>query len=96
MVHVIVRQALFALGVEQLARLAAAVGVAFAQPTEGFPTPVDALAILDDEQRPFDAARVRLWRAEAGESNVGLPEATATFEELGAHPYLERARAVGA
>ncbi len=95
MVHVIVRQALFALAAEQLARLAAAVGVAFSPPTEGFPTPDAALAILDEEQRPFDAARVRLWRAEAGEPNAGLDEAVATFEDLGAHPYLERARAVG-
>ncbi|HET9416964.1 MAG TPA: hypothetical protein VFP30_05415, partial [Candidatus Limnocylindria bacterium] len=50
-----------------------------------------ALPVLDREHRLFDAARVRLWLAEDGMELDELPSALATFEELGAHPYVERA-----
>lgn len=46
----------------------------------------------DLEHRLFDAARIRLWLAEkAGGSAPDLDAASATFDELGAHPYAEGA-----
>ena len=48
--------------------------------------------MLDAEHRTFDVARISLWRAEAGEPGTDLERAAALFEELGAHPYLERGR----
>jgi hypothetical protein len=47
--------------------------------------------VLDREHRRFDAARIRLWLAEDGETGADLPEVIAVFEELGAHPYVGRA-----
>jgi adenylate cyclase len=92
LVHVEVRQSLFALGVEQLGRLAASLGLPTVGPFDGFPDRDAALATLERERRPFDVARVQLWLAEEGVGSLGLASATALFEELGAQPYIERAR----
>jgi len=60
---------------------------------ESFPDTAAALAILDRERRPFDAARIRLWMAEAREGDAATRQgAAATFEEVGAQPYLARAQ----
>jgi hypothetical protein len=93
-----VRQALFGAAAEQLLRLARSAGAPMTPPVESFPDSAQALAVLDRERRPFDAARIRLWMAEAGEASAAdtLDRATATFEDLGAHPYLERSRSAGA
>ena len=53
---------------------------------------MQALVLLGREHRIFDVARILLWKAEAGESVPDLAQTAATFEELGAHPYLERMR----
>jgi hypothetical protein len=90
-VAVDVRQALFGAAVEQLAFLAGRVGVDFDAPSEPLPGRREALSVLDREHRTFDASRVRLWLAEAG-TDSELAAAAALFEELAAHPYLERAR----
>jgi hypothetical protein len=94
MAQIAVRQAAVGAAVEQLARLARAAGVDFEPPAEAFPSTSEALAVLDREHRPFDVARINLWLAEAGEPAPDLASASALFEELGAHPYLERARRV--
>ena len=87
------RRALFGAAAEQLQRLARSTGVPFELPAESFPGTTDALAALDRERRPFDAARIRLWLAEAGEASADvLPAARASFGELSADPYLDRAR----
>jgi class 3 adenylate cyclase/tetratricopeptide (TPR) repeat protein len=87
-----VRRALFGAAVDQLGRLAASAGVAWAPPKDSFPDSSAALAGLDREHRRFDAARIRLWMAEAGEA-VG-DRAAAVFEELRAVDYADRARRV--
>jgi class 3 adenylate cyclase/tetratricopeptide (TPR) repeat protein len=87
-----VRQAAVGAAVDQLARLAQSSRAAFDPPPETFPGTADALALLDREHRQFDVARINLWLAEAGEPAPELASAIATLEELGAHPYLERAR----
>ena len=82
-----VREALFGAAVEQVAAMGAA-------PTmrDGgrFPSRADALAALDEQHRIFDAARVRLWLAEEAAIPASAAAARATFEDLGAHPYLGR------
>jgi adenylate cyclase len=90
-VSVEIRQALFGAAVEQLAVLAHATDTAVTLPADGGPGRSAALPALDREHRLFDAARVRLWRAEELGGSPELPAAVAAFEELGAHPYLERA-----
>ena len=60
---------------------------------DGAPSRVEALSLLDHEHRLFDAARIRLWLAEDGDTSL-LESATATFDDLGAHPYLARARSL--
>ena len=87
-----VGQVLFGAAVDQLARLSAAVGATIERPAESFPDTEEGLVLLDREHRIFDVARILLWKAEAGESVPDLARAAATFEELGAHPYLERTR----
>ena len=95
LIQVEVRQALFAAGVEQIATLAQRAGVSV-DPPEGVPGGrASALEVLDREHRRFDAARVRLWLAESGEPDADLSTAAAVFEELSAHPYLERSRRIG-
>ena len=91
LVQIQVRQAAVGAAVEQLARLARGAGVEFVPPAESFPGTDEAVAILDREHRPFDVARILLWKAEAGESVPDLPRAAAIFDDLGAHPYVERA-----
>ena len=94
--HVEVRRALFGATLEQLASLARRAGVAISLP-DGVPgTRASALPVLDREHRIFDVARIRLWLAEDGTDASGLDAALATFEELGAHPYRERASRVSA
>jgi tetratricopeptide (TPR) repeat protein len=90
LVQVEVRHALFGASVEQLGALARATGTSVDLPP-GFAGRSSALSVLDREHRRFDAARVRLWMAEEGRGSSELPAAVAAFEELGAHPYLERA-----
>ncbi|HYI67828.1 MAG TPA: adenylate/guanylate cyclase domain-containing protein [Candidatus Limnocylindrales bacterium] len=86
-----VREALFGAAVEQLGRLGAAVKL----PDAGrFPDRGRALSTLDEHHRIFDAARIRLWLAEERGDQSLAADARATFEELGAHPYLGRAAAV--
>jgi hypothetical protein len=52
-----------------------------------------AIPILEREHRVFDAARVRLWLAEGGAGSEASGDAgAATFDELGAAPYLARAQ----
>jgi class 3 adenylate cyclase/tetratricopeptide (TPR) repeat protein len=92
LVQVAVRQAAFGASVEHLARLAAGAGATIEPPTDPFPGTAEALELLDREHRTFDVARILLWQAEAGEPVRDLARAIATFEELGAHPYLARAR----
>jgi hypothetical protein len=87
-----VRRALFGAAAEQLSRLARMVGVDFTASGDAFPGSEQALAILDREHRVFDAARVRLWLAEAGEVVATAAVPAATFAELGARAYLERAQ----
>ena len=54
-----------------------------------------AASDLRREHRIFDAARVELWLAEAsGDDQAACSAALATFEQLRAGPYLERARQV--
>jgi hypothetical protein len=85
-----VRQALFCATVEQLGTLAARldVGVSLPDVPSGRS---DAVPVLDREHRLLDAARIRLWLAEEEDGSPELAAAIATFGELGAHPYLERA-----
>ena len=90
LVQVEVRHALFGAAVEQLASLAQRVGASVSLPDAEVMGRSAALAILDREHRRFDAARVRLWLAEEGGGSSELSAAVATFEELGAHPYLAR------
>ena len=85
-----VRQALFGAAADQLARLAGSAGVAWTPPSESFPDTLGALAVLDRERRSFDAARIRLWMAEAGAGAEG-GRAAAVFEELRAVDYADRA-----
>ncbi len=94
LVQVTVRQVALGAAVEQLARLARDAGIAVEPPAEPFPDTAEALALLEQEHRLFDVARINLWMAEAGEPAPDLEGAAALFEELGAHPYLERARRV--
>ena len=94
LVQVEVRQAAVGAAVEQLTRLAGAAGTTVEPPAEPFAATAKSLALLAQEHRPFDVARINLWMAEAGEQAPDLPGAAALFEELGAHPYLERARRV--
>jgi len=79
-----VLRALFGASVEQLASL----GHAPVPANAVLPGRAEAAILLDREHRLFDAARIRLWLAEGGAS----VETARTFEELGAHPYLARAR----
>ena len=54
-----------------------------------------AASDLRREHRIFDAARVELWLAEAsGDDHGARSTALATFEQLRAGPYVERARQV--
>jgi tetratricopeptide (TPR) repeat protein len=92
LVQVAVRQAGVGAAIDQLGRLASTAGVAIDPPVESWPGTEEAIELLEREHRPFDVARILLWRAEAGESVPDLARAAAIFEELGAHPYLERAR----
>jgi len=92
LVQVAVRQAGVGAAVDQLGRLASVAGVAFEPTVELWPGTDAALELLAHEHRPFDVARINLWKAEAGESVADLAKAKAIFEELGAHPYLERTR----
>ena len=95
LVQVEVRQVLFAASVEQLGSLARRIGASVTLP-EGVPGGrASAIPVLDREHRRFDAARIRLWLAEDGDQAADLPGATAVFDELGAHPYLERAHRLG-
>jgi hypothetical protein len=87
-----VRRTMLGAAVDQLASLARRTGSTIDLPQGDFVGRADALPVLDREHRLFDAARVRLWLAEDGTAPDQLPVASATFEELGAHPYLERAR----
>ena len=96
LVQMAVRRAAVGASIEQLARLASGAGVPFEPPAESFPGTDEAIGVLETEHRPFDVARINLWKAEAGESATDLARAAALFEELGAHPYLERSRRVGA
>ena len=91
-VQVAVRHAVMGAAVEQLARLAVATGVPIDMPAESFPGTDEALALLEREHRPFDVARILLWKAEAGESVPDLARAASTFGDLAAHRYLERTR----
>jgi len=92
LVQVAVRQAGVGAAVDQLGRLASVAGVAFEPTAESWPGTDAALELFAHEHRPFDVARINLWKAEAGESVADLAKAKAIFEELGAHPYLERTR----
>jgi hypothetical protein len=93
LVHVEVRQALFGATLEQLASLARRAGVTLSLP-DGVPgNRSSALGVLEREHRIFDVARIRLWLAEDSTDRSGLEAALATFEELGAQPYRERALA---
>ena len=92
LIQVNVRQVVFGAAVDQLVRLAREAGIPVERPAQPFPGTVEALALLGQEHRPFDVARIRLWMAEAGDPAADLTAAIATFDELGAHPYLERAR----
>jgi hypothetical protein len=92
LIQVQVRQVCVGAAVDQLGRLARDAGASFEPPAESFPGTAEALALLTQEHRTFDVARINLWMAEAGEQAPDLAGATALFEELGAHPYLERAR----
>ena len=91
-VLIVVRHASVGASIDQLMRLASTVGVTIQPPAESFPGTDEALGVLDREHRPFDVARINLWRAEAGEPVPDLARATVLFEELGAPSYLERAR----
>ena len=64
--------------------------VEFAELAEGFPDARAAADTLEAHGRAFDAARVRLWLAESGDTG-GLGDSVATFERLGAVPYLAAA-----
>jgi class 3 adenylate cyclase/tetratricopeptide (TPR) repeat protein len=88
------RRALYGAAREQLRRLAGRLGVP--GPADEIdagisPTTEEAIAQFDEVRRTFDAARARLWLAEAGNASW-LPAADAAFEGLGAAPYLARAR----
>jgi tetratricopeptide (TPR) repeat protein len=89
--NVEVQGALFGAAIEQLASLAGRAGVSVALPVVPGGR-AEALGVLDREHRLFDAARIRLWLAEDGDPSQ-LAAAAATFEELGAHPYIARSSA---
>jgi hypothetical protein len=54
------------------------------------PGRADAAVVLEREHRLFDAARARLWVAEESGDESLSRVARATFEELGALPFLAR------
>ena len=87
-----VGQVLFGAAVDQLARLSRRRRRDDRAAGRVVPRHEEALVLLDREHRIFDVARILLWKAEAGESVPDLARAAAIFEELGAHPYLERTR----
>jgi len=87
-----VARALFGAAVEQLGSLSPAAGAASVPSVDSIPGRAEAITVLDREHRIFDAARVRLWLAEAGTDSGLATAAAAVLEELGAHPYSERAR----
>jgi len=91
-----VRRALFGAAVEQLASLCRRLGLSppSLQNAARFPGRVAALPTLEEHHRTFDLARIRLWLAEERGDASLLAGAEATFEELGAHPYLARAKAL--
>ena len=88
-----VREALFGAAVEQIAELRRGLGLTPRSLHDAgrFPNRVDALPILDEHHRIFDAARVRLWLAEEAGDPAMLADARSIFENLAAHPYLGRA-----
>jgi adenylate cyclase len=88
-----VARALFGAAVEQLTTLGRPLGAtAPAIPEDlAFPTRSEAIAVLDEEHRPFDAARIQLWIAEERSDETLLQDAATTFESLGARPYVARA-----
>jgi adenylate cyclase len=90
-----VRRALFGAAVEQISSLCSGLGLTPPALENGarFPGRAEALPTLEDHHRVFDTARIRLWLAEERRDPVMLAGARATFEELGAHPYLARATA---
>jgi hypothetical protein len=90
-------RAMFGAAREQIGALCRRLGLA---PPEfgdegAFPGRADAAGTLDQEHRLFDAARARLWMAEEAADAATVSDALSTFEMLGAHPYLLRAKAVG-
>jgi tetratricopeptide (TPR) repeat protein len=87
-----VRNALSGAALWQLRRLGTRPGapVERAGVGDGLPDPNAAAGILEANRRVFDAARVRLWLAESGDT-AGIRGAVATFERLGAVPYLAAA-----
>jgi hypothetical protein len=91
--EVAVRRALYGAAREQLVDLAKAVGSGTPQDDDDLPGRGDAIGLLDEAHRLFDAARVRLWLAEQGNA-AGLPDARNAFTHLGALPYLARASAL--
>ena len=92
LVQVEVRHALFGAAVEQLVGWGTHRCVGLRCRTPSPPGALAALPVLDREHRLFDAARIRLWLAEEGGGRAGPRLAAAIFEELGAHPYIERIR----
>jgi tetratricopeptide (TPR) repeat protein len=91
-----VRRALFGAAVEQLASLCGTLGLSppLLQGSARFPGRLAALPTLEEHHRTFDVARIRLWLAEERGDASLLAGAESTFEELGAHPYLARAKAL--
>jgi adenylate cyclase len=95
--QVAVMRAMFGAANEQIRALCQRLGLPLAEigADLAFPGPDEGAGTLDREHRLFDAARVRLWTAEEARDGGRLADASATFEMLGAHPYLVRAQAVG-
>ena len=95
LVQVEVREVLFGASIEQLGSLARRLDAEVELPAQEPGARASALGVLDREHRRFDAARIRLWLAEEGDTTVDLAAAAGVFKELAAHPYLRRAQALG-
>ena len=96
LVQVEVREALYRASVEQLRSLARRVGTSVDLSEPAGDGRAEAVGVLDREHRLFDAARIGLWLAEDGDAAGDLRAATLVFEELNAHPHLERATVAAA
>jgi adenylate cyclase len=87
-----VRRALVGAAAEQLTQLCGLLGLTLPvlEAEIVFPGRADAADTVEREHRLFDAARIRLWLGEERGDRAMLDAARATFEALGAQPFIAR------